>query len=47
MRTYRQEGEQLLLEQFADHPELEGEHQMIDICEPDLKMYYRLPRGLH
>lgn len=47
MRTYRQEGEQLLLEQFADHPELEGERQMMDICEPDLKMHYWSPRRLH
>ncbi|MFT5697424.1 MAG: hypothetical protein ACI8ZB_000272 [Desulforhopalus sp.] len=34
--------EQLLLEKFDDHPELEGERQMMDIFEPDLTMYYRL-----
>ncbi len=36
-------GEQLAVEKFADHPELEGERQMMDIFEPDLEMYYRLP----
>lgn len=34
--------EQLVLEKFDDHPELEGERQMMDIFEPDLDMYYRL-----
>jgi hypothetical protein len=37
--------EQLNLEKFDDHPELEGERQMMDIFEPDLEMYYRLPGG--
>jgi hypothetical protein len=32
----------LILEKFDDHPELEGERQMMDIFEPDLTMYYRL-----
>lgn len=35
--------ERLVLEKFADHPELEGERQMMDLFEPDLEMYYRLP----
>ncbi len=35
--------EQLVLEKFADHPQLEGERQMMDVFEPDLEMYYRLP----
>jgi hypothetical protein len=26
------------LEKFAGHPELEGERQMMDVCEPDLEM---------
>jgi len=43
VRTYSQESEQLTLEKFSDHPELEGERQMMDIFEPDLEMYYRLP----
>lgn len=34
--------ERLVLETFDDHPELEGERQMMDIFEPDLTMYYRL-----
>lgn len=34
--------ERLVLEKFDDHPELEGERQMMDIFEPDLTMYYRL-----
>ncbi len=34
--------ERLVLEAFDDHPELEGERQMMDIFEPDLTMYYRL-----
>ncbi len=38
--------EQLNLEKFDDHPELEGERQMMDIFEPDLEMYYRLPGGV-
>jgi len=37
------ETEQLILEKFSDHPELEGERQMMDIFEPDLELYYRLP----
>ena len=36
--------EQLVLEKFADHPQLEGERQMMDVFEPDLEMYYRLPQ---
>lgn len=36
--------EQLIVEKFDDHPELEGERQMMDIFEPDLEMYYRLPQ---
>jgi len=43
VRTYSQESEQLTLEKFSDHPELEGERQMMDVFEPDLEMYYRLP----
>lgn len=35
--------EQLVLEKFGDHPELEGERQMMDVFEPDLEMYYRIP----
>lgn len=34
--------ETLLLEKFDDHPELEGERQMMDIFEPDLDIYYRI-----
>lgn len=34
--------EKLVLDKFDDHPELEGERQMMDIFEPDLDMYYRL-----
>lgn len=34
--------ERLILEKFSDHPELEGERQMMDLFEPDLEMYYRL-----
>jgi len=36
--------EQLVLEKFGDHPELEGERQMMDVFEPDLEMYYRIPQ---
>lgn len=39
------ESELLVLEKFDDHPELEGERQMMDIFEPDLEMYYRLPNS--
>ena len=35
--------EQLILEKFADQPQLEGERQMMDVFEPELEMYYRLP----
>ena len=35
--------EQLVLEKFADHPQLEGERQMMDVFEPELEMFYRLP----
>lgn len=34
--------ETLIVEKFDDHPELEGERQMMDLFEPDLEMYYRL-----
>ena len=34
--------ETLILEKFDDHPELEGERQLMDIFEPDLDIYYRL-----
>jgi hypothetical protein len=37
-------AEQLVVEKFTDHPELEGERQMMDIFEPDLEIYYRLPQ---
>jgi len=37
-------AEQLIVEKFNDHPELEGERQMMDIFEPDLEIYYRLPQ---
>lgn len=45
VKAYRNspETERLMLEKFDDHPELEGERQMMDIFEPDLEMYYRLP----
>ncbi len=36
--------EQLVLEKFTDHPQLEGERQMMDVFEPELEMYYRLPQ---
>lgn len=44
VKTYNDSGgiERLVLEKFDDHPELEGERQMMDIFEPDLTMYYRL-----
>jgi hypothetical protein len=38
--------EQLVLEKFADHPQLEGERQMMDVFEPDLEMYYRIPQAV-
>ncbi|SDP47168.1 LamG domain-containing protein [Desulforhopalus singaporensis] len=37
------ETERLFLQKFDLHPELEGERQMMDVFEPDLDMYYRLP----
>jgi hypothetical protein len=37
------QSEQLVLEKFTDHPQLEGERQLMDVFEPDLDMYYRLP----
>ncbi len=45
VKNYDQAGdpERLVLEKFSDHPELEGERQMMDVFEPDLEMYYRLP----
>jgi len=45
IKNYDQAGapERLILEKFVDHPEMEGERQMMDIFEPDLEMYYRLP----
>lgn len=44
VKKYREpaETEKLVLEKFDDHPELEGERQMMDIFEPELDMYYRL-----
>lgn len=36
------ETETLTLEKFSDHPELEGERQMMDLFEPDLEMFYRV-----
>jgi Concanavalin A-like lectin/glucanases superfamily len=36
-------SEQLVVEPFSRHPQLEGERQMMDVFEPDLEMYYRLP----
>ena len=36
-------SEKLVVERFAEHPQLEGERQMMDVFEPDLEMYYRLP----
>lgn len=36
-------SERLVLERFDQHPELEGERQMMDVFEPDLDMYYRIP----
>ena len=44
VKTYDGSGgvERLILEKFDDHPELEGERQMMDIFEPDLTQYYRL-----
>lgn len=36
-------SERLVVELFANHPQLEGERQMMDVFEPDLEMYYRLP----
>ncbi len=36
------EKEHLLLEKFSDHPELEGERQIMDIFEPDIEVFYRL-----
>jgi len=35
--------EQLIVQKIDDHPQLEGERQMMDIFEPDLELYYRLP----
>ncbi len=35
--------EEITAQKFTDHPELEGERQVIDIFEPDLEMWYRLP----
>lgn len=44
VKSYEGTGavERLVLEKFDDHPELEGERQMMDIFEPDLTTYYRL-----
>ncbi len=33
----------LIVEKFDDHPELEGERQIMDLFAPDLELYYRLP----
>ncbi len=48
VREYRQPApsERLVLERFADQPQLEGERQLMDIFEPDLDLYYRLPPSL-
>jgi hypothetical protein len=45
IKEYREpvETEELLLQRFEDNPQLEGERLMMDIFEPDLEMYYRLP----
>jgi len=43
VKSYSRQEERLALEKFSDHPELEGERQMMDLFEPDLEMYYRLP----
>ena len=47
IKSYENLGqtERLVLEKFSDHPQLEGERQMMDVFEPDLEMYYRLPVG--
>ena len=49
VKTYDPAGppERLVLEKFIDHPELEGERQMMDVFEPDLEMYYRLPQSIN
>lgn len=36
--------EQLVLEKFSAQPQLAGERQMMDVFEPDLEMYYRVPQ---
>jgi hypothetical protein len=48
IKAYPREGrvETLVLEKFDDHPELEGERQMMDIFEPDLDIYYRTDDNL-
>ncbi len=48
IKTYsdKKQVETLILEKFDDHPELEGERQMMDIFEPDLEMYYRIDHAL-
>ena len=43
VKEYGDSVEKLVLEKFSDHPELEGERQIMDIFEPDLDMYYRIP----
>lgn len=45
VKTYgnRVVTEKLVLERFDEHPELEGERQMMDVFEPELDMYYRVP----
>lgn len=45
IKTYPEPAvsEKLVVEPFANHPQLEGERQMMDVFEPDLEMYYRLP----
>jgi hypothetical protein len=44
VKDYKDGGgiDRLVLEKFDDHPELEGERQMMDIFEPDLTTYYRV-----
>lgn len=36
--------ERLVLEKFSDQPQLEGERQMMNVFEPELEMYYRIPQ---
>jgi hypothetical protein len=36
--------EQLTLEPFDRHPELEGERLIMDLFDPELELYYRVDR---